>query len=216
MAIDKALYAAPQGLEALAAQEPEIEIEIENPDAVTIGMDGLEISLMPEKDTDEEKFEENLADTLGEDVLQALSGDLIGDYETDLTSRKDWLNTYVKGLKLLGLEYEERTEPWPGACGVFHPLLMESAVKFQSETIMETFPAMGPVKTKIVGKETTEKKDASIRVADDMNYELTEVMKEYRPEHERMLLSLCLSGNAFKKIYFDPSINRSPVRRDRR
>ena len=208
MAIDKALYAAPQGLEALAAQEPEIEIEIENPDAVTIGVDGLEISLMPETDTDEAKFEENLADTLGEDVLQALSGDLIGDYETDLTSRKDWLNTYVKGLKLLGLEYEERTEPWPGACGVFHPLLMESAVKFQAETIMETFPAMGPVKTLIVGKETPQKKDAALRVQDDMNYQLTEVMKEYRPEHERMLINLCLAGNAFKKVYFDPSLKR--------
>jgi hypothetical protein len=137
-----------------------------------------------------------------------LAGDLIGQYEQDLSSRKDWLDTYVKGLKILGIRYEERTEPWPGACGVFHPLLMESAVKFQSETIMETFPAMGPVKTKIVGKETSDKKDSAIRVADDMNYQLTEVMKEYRPEHERMLLSMALAGNAFKKVYFDPSLNR--------
>jgi len=140
--------------------------------------------------------------------LQSLASELLGQYEQDLSSRKDWLDTYVKGLKILGIRYEERTEPWPGACGVFHPLLMESAVKFQSETIMETFPAMGPVKTKIIGKETPEKKNASIRVADDMNYQLTEVMKEYRPEHERMLLSMALAGNAFKKVYFDPSLGR--------
>jgi hypothetical protein len=145
---------------------------------------------------------------MSENDLQSLAGDLIGNYEQDLSSRKDWLDTYIKGLKILGIKYEERTEPWPGACGVFHPLLMESAVKFQSETIIETFPAMGPVKTKIVGKETPEKKDAAIRVSDDMNYQLTEKMKEYRPEHERMLLSLALSGNAFKKVYFDPALNR--------
>ena len=208
MAIDKALYEAPQGIEALAVQEPEIEIEIENPDAVTIGMDGLEISLTPEEDTEDEKFEANIADEVDEQTLQSLAGDLIGDYESDLTSRKDWLRTYTDGLKFLGLDYEERTEPWPGACGVFHPLLMESAVKFQAETIMETFPAMGPVKGEIIGKETPEKKAASLRVAADMNYQLTEVMKEYRPEHERMLISLCLSGNAFKKVYFDPALNR--------
>jgi hypothetical protein len=145
---------------------------------------------------------------MSEGELQSLAGDLIGQYEQDLSSRKDWLDTYVKGLKILGIRYEERTEPWPGACGLYHPLLMESAVKFQSETIMETFPAAGPVKAKIVGKETPEKKDSAVRVADDMNYQLTEVMKEYRPEHERMLLSLALSGNAFKKVYFDPSLDR--------
>jgi hypothetical protein len=155
-----------------------------------------------------EDFDANLADFMSEGELQSLASDLLGQYEQDLSSRKDWLDTYVKGLKILGIRYEERTEPWPGACGVFHPLLMESAVKFQSETIMETFPAMGPVKTKIVGKETPEKKDASIRVADDMNYQLTEVMKEYRPEHERLLLSLALAGNAFKKVYYDPSLGR--------
>jgi hypothetical protein len=140
--------------------------------------------------------------------LSTLAGELLEDYENDINSRKEWLTTYVNGLKLLGLNYEERSEPWQGACGVTHPLLMESAVKFQSETIMETFPAAGPVKTVILGKETVEKNEASVRVASDMNYELTEVMREYRPEHERLLLSLCLSGNAFKKIYFDPSMDR--------
>jgi hypothetical protein len=207
MAVDKALYEAPLGLDALAADEAPIEIEIVDPEALRIGVDGVEIEF-EKAEPRAEDFDANLADFMGENELQSLASDLLGDYEQDLASRKDWLDTYVKGLKLLGIRYEERTEPWPGACGVFHPLLMESAVKFQSETIMETFPAMGPVKTKIVGKETPEKKDAAIRVADDMNYKLTEEMKEYRPEHERLLLSLALSGNAFKKIYFDPSLNR--------
>jgi hypothetical protein len=204
MAVDKALYQAPQGLESLT-DEPDIEIEIEDPESVGIKMDGLEIDIKPGED---EEFDKNLAEEMDERVLSTLASDLLGDYDTDIGSRKDWLNTYVKGLKLLGLDYEERTEPWSGACGVYHPILMESAVKFQSETIMETFPAMGPVKAQIIGKETPEKKEAAVRVADDMNYELTEVMREYRPEHERMLISLCLSGNAFKKIYFDPSLDR--------
>ena len=203
MAVDKALYQAPQGLESLV-EEPDIEIEIEDPESVGIKMDGLEIDIMPGEDD----FNKNLAEEIDESVLATLASDLLGEYDTDIGSRKDWLNTYVKGLKLLGLDYEERTEPWSGACGVYHPILMESAVKFQSEAIMETFPAMGPVKTQIVGKETPEKKEASVRVADDMNYQLTEVMREYRPEHERMLISLCLSGNAFKKVYFDPSLDR--------
>ena len=206
MAIDKALYQAPQGLEALAEEEPAegIEIEIEDPESVKIN--GEEV--MPEEG-DEGEFGDNLAEIIDERALTTLSSELLGDYESDVSSRKDWLDTYVKGLKLLGLKYEERSEPWPGACGVFHPLLMESAVKFQSETIMETFPAMGPVKTLIIGKETPDKKEAAVRVQDDMNYELTEVMVEYRPEHERLLISMCLSGNAFKKIYFDPSLDRA-------
>ena len=206
MAIDKSLYEAPAGLDALAA-EPDLQIEIEDPEAVRIGIDGAVIEMVKEEPRAED-FDANLADYMNESDLYSLASQLIGDYEQDLSSRKDWLDTYVKGLKILGIRYEERTEPWPGACGVFHPLLMESAVKFQSETIMETFPAMGPVKAKIIGKETQEKKDAAVRVADDMNYQLTEVMKEYRPEHERLLLSLALSGNAFKKVYFDPSLDR--------
>jgi hypothetical protein len=207
MAVDRSLMQAPMGLEAMAAEMEPIEIEIVDPEAVRIGIDGMEISLEKEAPRAED-FDANLAEFIDEQELQLLASELLGDYEQDLSSRKDWLDTYVKGLKILGIRYEERTEPWPGACGVFHPLLMESAVKFQSETIMETFPAMGPVKTKIIGKETPEKKDSAIRVADDMNYKLTEEMKEYRPEHERLLLSLALSGNAFKKVYFDPSLNR--------
>ncbi len=206
MAVDKSLYEAPLGLEALAPQEP-IEIEIVDPEEVRIGVDGMMIELGKEEPRAED-FDANLAEYMSENELGSLAGELIGNYEQDLSSRKDWLDTYIKGLKILGIRYEERTEPWPGACGVFHPLLMESAVKFQSETIMETFPAMGPVKTKIIGKETQDKRDSAIRVADDMNYQLTEVMKEYRPEHERLLLSLALAGNAFKKVYFDPSLDR--------
>ena len=206
MAVEKSLYEAPVGLGALPETEA-LTIEVEDPESMTIGIDGAVIELMKEEPR-AEAFDANLADYMSENDLQSLAGELIGQYEQDLSSRKDWLDTYIKGLKILGIRYEERTEPWPGACGVFHPLLMESAVKFQSETIMETFPAMGPVKTKIVGKETSDKKDSAIRVADDMNYQLTEVMKEYRPEHERMLLSMALAGNAFKKVYFDPSLNR--------
>ena len=207
MAVDKSLMEAPQGIAAMAAEMEPIEIEIVDPEEVRIGIDGMMIEF-GKAEPRAEDFDANLAEFIGEGELQSLASELIGHYEQDLSSRKDWLDTYVKGLKILGVRYEERTEPWPGACGVFHPLLMESAVKFQSEAIMETFPAMGPVKTKIIGRETAEKKDAAIRVADDMNYQLTEVMKEYRPEHERMLLSLALSGNSFKKVYYDPSLGR--------
>ena len=206
MAIDKALYEAPQGLDALGA-EPDLQIEVVDPEAVRIGVDGMMVEIGKDEPRAED-FDANLAEYMSEGDLQSLASSLLADYDADLASRKDWLDVYVKGLQLLGLKYDERTEPWPGACGVFHPLLMESAVKFQSEAIMEMFPSAGPVKAKIVGKETPEKKDAAIRVTDDMNYQLTEVMKEYRPEHERLLLSLALSGNAFKKIYFDPSMNR--------
>jgi len=201
--MEKALYQAPKGMDELQ-DEPDLQIEIEDPESVKIGIGGIELKIVEE----EEDFDDNLAEEMGENELQTLASELLGDYDTDITSRKDWLDVYVKGLKLLGLKHEDRTEPWPGACGVFHPMLMESAVKFQSETIMETFPAAGPVRTKIIGKETPEKKEAALRVEQDMNYELTDVMREYRPEHERLLLSLCLSGNAFKKIYFDPALDR--------
>jgi hypothetical protein len=134
--------------------------------------------------------------------------DLDGDIDNDRNSRKEWEKAYVTGLKLLGLQIEERTEPWDGASGVFHPMITEAVVRFQSETITETFPAQGPVRTKIVGKETPEKKEAAQRVQEDMNFQLTEVMQEFRPEHERMLWSLPATGSAFKKVYFDPNIGR--------
>ena len=206
MAIEKSLYAAPTGLEEMAEIEPDIEIEIEDPESVSIKAGGLEIEI--EKTEMDDEFNENLADKIDEDILVELASDLLGEVQSDLDSRKDWVQTYVDGLELLGLKIEERTEPWPGACGVYHPMLSEALVKFQSETIMETFPAAGPVKTSILGQETTDKIEAAQRVKDDMNYQLTEVMVEYRPEHERMLWGLGLSGNAFKKVYFDPSLGR--------
>ena len=204
--IDKSLYQAPIGLDALE-NEPDIEIEIEDPEAVKIGIDGLEIELEPGVEAAEE-FDANLAEYISEKDLVEIAGDLLGDFEDDISARKDWIQTYVDGLELLGMKIEERSEPWEGACGVYHPLLSEALVKFQSETIMETFPAAGPVKTRLIGKETPEKKDAAQRVQDDMNYQLTDVMTEYRPEHERMIWGLGLAGNAFKKVYFDPGLDR--------
>ena len=204
--MDKALYSAPQGIDQLGVEAEPIEIEIEDPEAVRIGMGDVEIEI--EKTEEDDEFSKNLAEDIPEDVLASLASELIAEFDSDVSARKDWIQTYVDGLELLGLKMEERSEPWPGACGVYHPLLTEAVVKFQAETMMETFPAAGPVKTKIIGKETPEKKDAAERVQEDMNYQLTDVMKEYRPEHERMLWGLGLAGNAFKKVYFDPALDR--------
>ena len=210
MAVYKALNQAPQGLsdDNTPDQEPDLEIEIEDPESVTLRSDGLEVMLTPEEDVGNTEFNENLAEVLDERVLAELVGDLVAEFEEDISSRKDWIQTYVDGLELLGMKVEDRTEPWPGACGVYHPLLSEALVKFQAETMMETFPAAGPVKTQIIGKETPQKTEAAQRVQADMNYQLTEKMVEYRPEHERMLWGLGLSGNAFKKVYYDPSLQR--------
>jgi hypothetical protein len=207
MSIEKSLYQAPVGLDNLAASEPDLEIEIVDPESVTIGMDGLEIEIEPAEESDDD-FNANLAEYISDKALETLVEDLISDYEDDISARKDWMQTYVDGLELLGMKIEERAEPWEGACGVYHPLLSEALVKFQAETMMATFPAQGPVKTQIIGKETKEKKEAADRVQDDMNYQLTDVMKEYRPEHERMLWGLGLAGNAFKKVYYDPNLER--------
>ena len=210
MAIDKALYQAPMGIEQLAEQEEplDIEIEIDDPEAVELSIDGQTIMRYEEDEEDEEDFSANLADDMDEGTLTELVGDLVGDFEDDVGSRKDWIQTYVDGLELLGLKIEERTEPWEGACGVYHPLLSEALVKFQAETMMSIFPASGPVKTLVIGKDTPDKKAAADRVQEDMNYQLTEMMPEYRPETERMLWGLGLSGNAFKKVYYDPSLER--------
>jgi hypothetical protein len=207
MAIDKGIYQAPAGI--ADTLEPALEIEIVDPEAVRIGLDGMPILEMEkEEDTDSDEFNENLAESIDDGELQSIASELIGLLDADISARKDWADTYVEGLKLLGLKYEETTEPWAGACGVYHPMLAEAVVKFQSEAIMETFPAMGPVKTKIIGKETTSKKEASWRVAEDMNYRLTEQMSEYRPEHEKLLWNLPLAGSAFKKVYYDPALGR--------
>jgi hypothetical protein len=198
MAIEKGLYAAPQGIEDISLEDSPIDVELENPEGID------EILLLLE----DEDFDENLAELLSEGELTQICGDLLGDVEADISSRKEWMQTYTDGLELLGMKIEIRAEPWEGACGVYHPLLAEALVKFQAETVMETLPAAGPVKTIVIGKETPEKMASADRVQQDMNYQITDVMVEYRPEHERMIWGLGLSGNAFKKVYFDPSLNR--------
>ena len=205
--IDKGLYAAPEGIEELAESEEAIEIEIVDPEEVTIKAGDMEMTIDPDAMADNE-FDKNLAEELDEGTLVELSSNLLEDFSNDVNSRKDWLDTYVDGLELLGLKLEERTEPWEGACAVYHPLLSEALVKFQAETMMETFPAAGPVKTSIVGKETPECIEAAQRVQENMNYQLMDMMPEYRPEHERMLWGLGLAGNAFKKVYYDPALER--------
>jgi len=213
MAIEKGLYSAPLGMdEDITDMEemevPDLEIEIIDPEAVTLSDGGMEITIIPGNEMDFTEFGMNLAEVLDEGHLNSLSDDLMGQVQSDIDSRKDWADTFVKGLDVLGFKYEERTDPWEGACGVFSTVLAEAAIRFQAETMSETFPAAGPVKTKILGEETKEKEEASARVKADMNYELTERMIEYRPEHERMLYSLGLAGSAFKKVYFDPNLGR--------
>jgi hypothetical protein len=204
---DKALYQAPQGIESLAENESPLEIEIVDPEEVNIHAGDMDISIKPGEE-DEEGFNDNLAEYLDEGALSSLAGDLDGDIDQDRGSRKEWEKAYTEGLKLLGLQIEQRTEPWDGACGVFHPMITEAVVRFQAETITETFPAQGPVRTKLLGKETPELKEKAANVENDMNYELTETMKEFRPEHERMLWSLPATGSAFKKVYYDPGLGR--------
>jgi len=204
--IFKGLYAAPQGLEA--DDEQGMEIDIVNPDIVTLDDGSVEITLIPEDEESEGGFDENLADTLDEGAVQEIANELLGLIDADISSRKEWADTFVKGLEVLGFRYEERTEPWDDACGVYSTVLAEAAIRFQAETMSETFPASGPVKTKILGKITKEKEEAAQRVKEDMNYQLTERMVEYRSEHERMLYSLGLAGSAFKKVYYDPRFGR--------
>ena len=209
MAMEKGLYAAPEGIEAEAVEESALEIEIVNPDAVTLDDGSMEITLIPGGDeTDVIDFGDNIADAMEDSDLIALAEELVGLVDSDIASRKDWADTFVKGLDVLGFKYEERTEPWEGACGVYSTVLAEAAIRFQAETMSETFPAAGPVSVKILGEETKDKDEAAQRVKADMNYELTERMVEYRPEHERLLYSLGLAGSAFKKVYFDPNIGR--------
>ena len=202
--IDKALYSDTQGIAAQHSEEP-IEIEVVDPEAVKIHAGDLDIEIKPDGEND---FYKNLAEDMSDADIASMSSDLATAIENDKGSRKEWEKAYVMGLKLLGLQYEERTEPWNGASGVFHPMITEAVVRFQSETITEMFPAQGPVRTKILGKETPAKKQAAVRVEDDMNYELTEVMVEFRPEHERMLWSLPATGSAFKKVYDDITLGR--------
>jgi hypothetical protein len=203
------LAQAPEGIDfsdIVQDDTPAVEIMIEDPEGLEIGIDGIAIDLMPEDD--EPEFDANLAEFMDEGELEKLGSDLVSEVESDISSRKEWVDMYVKGLEVLGMKYEERTEPWEGACGVFSTLLTEAAVRFQSETIIETFPAQGPVKTQIIGAIDKMKEDAAERVRADMNFQLVDGMPEYRPEHERMLFNLGLAGSAFKKVYFDPNLGR--------
>lgn len=209
--VDKALYQLPQSIEDEAAQDTlaGLEIEILDPEENTIcvaGADGT--GGINEEDAHGRTFDENIAEYMSEGGLAKLAGDLNSDADNDRMARADWEKTYKEGLKLMGLQYEDRTEPWDGACGVFHPMITEAVVRFQSEAITEMFPAQGPVKAKIIGKETPDKIQAARRVEEDLNHELTDVMREFRPEHERMLWSLPATGSAFKKVYYDPSLGR--------
>ena len=213
MAIEKGLYAAPLGLDSgLDGVEemdiPDLEIEVIDPEEITLADGSMEITLIPGNDLSSADFDSNLAEFMDEDDIKKLSKDLMESVESDISSRKDWTETYVKGLDIIGFKYEERSQPWEGACGVNSTVLAEAAIRFQAETMSETFPAAGPVKTKILGSETKEKEEAAARVKADMNYELTENMVEYRPEHERMLYSLGLAGSSFKKVYYDPNLGR--------
>jgi len=207
MAISKPLYEMPEGIEALALEEAPIEIEIEDPEAVRIGMGPVTIELEAEEER-EDTFDANLAESMDESALQKVASDIMEMVQADIDARKDWVEMYVKGLDVLGLRYDEVTEPWDGACGVFSTLLTEAAIRFQSEAIMETFPPAGPVKTQIVGQWDKKKEQAGARVQADMNYQLTDKMPEYRSEHERALWSLALAGSAFKKVYYDPTLGR--------
>lgn len=198
--MEKSLYAAPLGISGLN----------DSP-----GVGDIEIQIVPDDEQaedpaveDDADFDANLVDTLDSKDILSMVSDLAQAIDDDLASRKEWEKAYTEGLKLMGLQYEDRTEPWNGACGVWHPMITEATVRFQAETITESFPAQGPVRSKIIGQETPEKKEAAQRVEDDMNYQLTEKMPEFRPEHERMLWNLAPTGSAFKKVYFDPSIGR--------
>ena len=213
MAIEKGLYSAPLGIdEGITDMEemevPDLEIEIVDPEAVTLSDGSMEVTIIPGTEVDLSDFSANLAELLDDSTVNALASTLTELVEADTDSRKEWTETYVDGLDVLGFKHEERTTPWEGACGVYSTVLAEAAIRFQAETMSETFPAAGPVKVKVLGEETKEKLEAAQRVKADMNYELTENMVEYRPEHERMLYSLGLAGSAFKKVYYDPNIGR--------
>ncbi len=207
MAIEKGLYAAPEGLEE--EQGEELEIEIVDPEMVTLDDGSMEITIVPDaKIGDMTDFDANLAEFLEDNALSLIADDVMGLVASDMDARKEWADTFVEGLDLLGLKIEERSEPFQSACGVFSTVLSEAAIRFQAETMSETFPAAGPVRTKVIGEEDKDKLEAADRVKADMNYELTEKMVEYRSEHERLLYSLGLAGSAFKKVYFDPNLGR--------
>ena len=211
MAIEKGLYDLPEGIEDMEEGEAIIAIDVMSDDGVEVVLEdgSVEITFGEEiEGLDDAPFDANLAEYLDDQALTKLAADLVGSVDSDVNSRKEWADTFVKGLETIGMKMEQRSSPWEDACGVYSTVLAEAAIRFQAEAMSETFPAAGPVQTKILGEITREKEDAALRVKADMNYELTEVMTEYRPEHERMLYSLGLAGSAFKKVYYDPNLGR--------
>jgi hypothetical protein len=212
MAVEKQMTPAELSEKVLAEQEEKIQVEIENPDSVSVETEDGGVIIDFEGSKTEELLgpdhDSNLAEFLEDAQLEELASELIENFTTDRQSRGDWAKSYVKGLDLLGMKIEERQQPWSGASGVFHPVLTESIVRFQAQAMGEIFPASGPVRTKIMGKQTTEKNDQANRVENEMNYMLTEEMTEYRDETEQMLFKLPLAGSAFKKVYFDPLLER--------
>ncbi len=215
MAIEKSLSEMPVTLSDLLPPEaePEVEFVIEEDSDLVGEIEDAEGGVLIDFDPDasvmeEVEFGENLADYMEDDELGKIASDLVSQFNSDKESRKDWEESYVKGLDQLGMKIDDRTSPWEGACGVNHPILSEAVVRFQSQAIGEIFPAGGPVKTRIVGKMTDEKEQQSNRVENYMNYLTTEVMSEYRPETEKLLFSLPLAGSAFRKVYWDPSMDR--------
>ena len=211
MAIEKGLYDLPEGIEDMAEGEAMIAIDVMSDEGVEVVLEdgSVEITFGEEiEGLDDAPFDANLAEYLDDQALTKLAADLVGSVDSDVNSRKEWADTFVKGLETIGMKMEQRSSPWEDACGVYSTVLAEAAIRFQAEAMSETFPAAGPVQTKILGEITREKEDAALRVKADMNYELTEVMTEYRPEHERMLYSLGLAGSAFKKVYYDPNLGR--------
>ena len=187
-----------------------LEVLVTNPDEVAVLTEdgGMIIDFEEGAEFGTPNFDDNIAEFMEDGELEVLASELIHYFNSDKESRKDWEQTYTKGLDQLGLKIEERTLPWQGACGVFHPLLTESVVRFQAETITEIFPAKGPVDVRIVGSIDQESQDQSVRVKDYLNYLLTDKMTEYRTETEKLLFNLPLAGSAFRKIYFDPMLDR--------
>ena len=209
MAIEKGLYAAPEGIDELSESEEGMSIEIVDPEMVTLSDGSMEITIVPDSDMgDMTEFGANLAEFLEDNQLSVLANDMVSLVEADIDARKEWAETYVAGLDLIGLKIEERSQPFQNSCGVYSTVLSEAAIRFQAEAMSETFPAAGPVRTKVIGQEDKDTLEAADRVKADMNYELTEKMVEYRSEHERLLYSLGLAGSAFKKVYFDPNLGR--------
>ena len=208
MAIERPLETP--SIDGMGMGEESLEIEIVDPESVSISAGGDTIFEFDEDDFENEDIphDANLAEFIEDNLLGTIANDLVGAFRADKESRSDWERSYIEGLDLLGLKHEERTTPWDGACGVFHPLLTEAVIRFQSQAIQEIFPASGPVKTTIVGKISDEREKQAHRVQDYLNYMLTEKMTEYRSETERMLFSLPLAGSAFRKVYYDPSMGR--------